>query len=111
MIQPDSMLTTRNATVADLAALLQTQQAAKFDVVTPARHVVADRGRLRLIEVGEPRLTPDGVTVGEIGQRAECPQESIDMAGAVAVTLQPVSVPEGIFMGTVAEIAPHGPMR
>jgi hypothetical protein len=58
-------LTTRNATLADLVALLQTQHAARLDVVTPARHLAADQGRLRLIGVGEPRLTPDGVTVGE----------------------------------------------
>jgi hypothetical protein len=60
-----TILTTRNATVADLAAVLQAQHAAKLDVVTPARHLVADNGHLRLIGVGEPRLTPDGVTVGE----------------------------------------------
>ena len=61
----DTILTTRNATVADLAAVLQAQHAAKLDVVTPAHHLVADNGRLRLIGVGEPQLTPDGVTVGE----------------------------------------------
>jgi hypothetical protein len=60
-----TILTTRNATVADLAALLQAQHAAKLDVVTPAHHLVADNGHLRLIGVGEPKLTPDGVTVGE----------------------------------------------
>jgi len=60
-----TFLTTRNATVADLVALLQAQHAAKLDVVAPARHLVAENGRLRLIGVGEPRLTPDGVTVGE----------------------------------------------
>ncbi|GAA2559949.1 DUF932 domain-containing protein [Pseudonocardia hydrocarbonoxydans] len=60
-----TILTTRNATVADLAALLQAQHAAKLDVVTPAHQLVADNGHLRLIGVGEPQLTPDGVTVGE----------------------------------------------
>ncbi len=65
MTTPDTVLTTRHATVADLVALLQAQHAAKLDVVTPARQLAADNGRLRLIGVGEPRLTPDGVTVGE----------------------------------------------
>ncbi len=41
MIQPDTFLTTRHATVADLAALLQAQHAAKLDIVTPARHLIA----------------------------------------------------------------------
>lgn len=58
-------LTTRHATVVDLVALLQAQHAAKLDVVVPARHLLAENGRLRLIGVGEPLLTPDGVTVGE----------------------------------------------
>ncbi|MBW0109979.1 DUF932 domain-containing protein [Pseudonocardia sp. KRD-182] len=65
MTSTDSFLTTRNATVADLVALLRTQHTAKLDVVAPARHLAADNGRLRLVGVGEPRLTPDGVTVGE----------------------------------------------
>ena len=60
-----TILTTRNATVADLVAVLQAQHAAKLDVVTPACHLVADNGHLRLIGVGEPQLTPDGVTAGE----------------------------------------------
>jgi len=62
---PAIALTTRNATLADLVELLQTQHAARLDVVTPARHLAADQGRLRLIGVGEPQLTEDGVTVGE----------------------------------------------
>ena len=65
MTSTDTILTTRNASVADLAMLLRTQHAAKLDVVTPARHLAAENGRLRLIGVGEPRLTPTGVTVGE----------------------------------------------
>ena len=65
MTTADTFLTTRNATVTDLAALLQAQHAAKLDVVTPARHLLDEHGRVRLIGVGEPRLTPDGVTVGE----------------------------------------------
>lgn len=60
-----AILTTRNATVTDLAAVLQAQHAAKLDIVTPANHLVVDNGHLRLIGVGEPQLTPDGVTVGE----------------------------------------------
>ncbi|MBW0115662.1 DUF932 domain-containing protein [Pseudonocardia abyssalis] len=65
MTSTDSFLSTRNASVADLVALLQAQHAAKLDVVAPARHLIAENGRLRLIGVGEPRLTPNGVTVGE----------------------------------------------
>ncbi len=65
MTNTDTFLTTRNATVADLVAMLQAQHAAKLDVVTPARHLTAEHGRLRLLGVGEPHLTPDGVTVGE----------------------------------------------
>lgn len=38
--------------------------AAKLDVVIPARHLVAEHGRLRLIGVGEPRITEDGISVG-----------------------------------------------
>lgn len=37
MNTPDTILTTRNAHVADLVALLQAQHAAKLDVVAPAR--------------------------------------------------------------------------
>jgi hypothetical protein len=59
----DTILTIRNAAVADLAALLQAQYAAKLDVVMPARDLHAVGGNLRLIGVGgEPRLTPDGVS-------------------------------------------------
>ncbi|GAA3238384.1 hypothetical protein GCM10017691_38470 [Pseudonocardia petroleophila] len=65
MTQSDTFLTTRNATVADLARLLQVQHAGKLDVVAPAWSLIAERGDLRLIGVGEPSLTPDGVTVGE----------------------------------------------
>lgn len=57
----DTILTTRNATVTDLASLLQAQHAAKLDVVTPARDLQAVRGDLRLTGIGEARLTPDGV--------------------------------------------------
>lgn len=59
-----SYLTTRNATVADLVALLQTQHAANLDVVTPSSQLAAENGRLRLIGVGEPRLTPSSGAAG-----------------------------------------------
>ncbi|MBW0115711.1 DUF932 domain-containing protein [Pseudonocardia abyssalis] len=65
MTSADTFLTAGNATVDDLVTLLQRQHAAKLDVVAPARHLLAENGQLRLIGVGEPRLSPDGVTVGE----------------------------------------------
>ena len=65
MTVSDTILTARNASLADLAALLQVQHAAKLDVVAPARDLHAIAGNLRLIGVGEPRLTEDGVSPGQ----------------------------------------------
>jgi hypothetical protein len=55
-------LTTRTATLADLAALLRDQQARKVDVVAQASAIHADGGRL-VIDRIDPQLTPDGVTL------------------------------------------------
>jgi len=54
-------LGTRNATLEDLAALLQDQQVRKVDVVAAASAIRADRGRL--VITTDPQLTPDGVTL------------------------------------------------
>jgi hypothetical protein len=56
------VLTTRNATLEDLAALLRDQQARKVDVVAAASAVRAEGGRL-VIAGTEPQLGPDGVTM------------------------------------------------
>jgi hypothetical protein len=40
MTVTDTPLTTRNATIADLSALLEAKQAAKLDAVAPARDLV-----------------------------------------------------------------------
>ncbi|NMH96566.1 hypothetical protein [Pseudonocardia acidicola] len=58
------ILTTRNANLADLVALLRAQHAAKLDVVAPARDLTAVGGALRVDGAGEPVLSPDGVTRG-----------------------------------------------
>jgi hypothetical protein len=56
------VLTTRNATLEDLAALLRDQQARKIDVVAPAAAVRA-RGGALVIEGTDPQLSADGVTM------------------------------------------------
>lgn len=56
--------TTRNATLADLATMLQEQQARRFDVVAPASKISARNGQL-VIQGTEPELTDDGVTMTE----------------------------------------------
>jgi hypothetical protein len=58
----ESVLTTRNASLKDLARLLQHQQANKLDVVVPARSMRMTAGMLEIDGIGEPALTPDGVT-------------------------------------------------
>jgi hypothetical protein len=62
MTQPGMpVLTTRNATLEDLAALLRDQQARKVDVIAAAAAIRADRGRL--IIAADPQITDDGVTL------------------------------------------------
>jgi hypothetical protein len=53
--------TTRNATLADLVALLRDHQSRKIDVVIPASKVRANRGNL-IVEGAEKQITDDGVT-------------------------------------------------
>ncbi len=52
----------RNATLADLAALLRGQQAPKVDIVARATAVRARRGQL-VVEDTAPVLGLDGVTI------------------------------------------------
>jgi hypothetical protein len=52
----------RNATLADMAALLREQQARKVDVVAPAGAIRAHGARL-VIDASAPVLGPDGVTM------------------------------------------------
>jgi len=56
------VLTTRHATLADLAALLRDQQARKLDVVAPAAALRSAGARL-VIDQSEPQLSADGVTM------------------------------------------------
>ena len=56
------VLTTRHATLADLAALLRDQQSRKLDVVAPATAVRSAGARL-VIDETDPQLTADGVTM------------------------------------------------
>lgn len=74
MTSVDSLLTTRNATLRDMAALLQQQQANKLDVVVPARDMRMSGGHLEINGIGEPTITPDGVTpaVGRFLPTATC---------------------------------------
>jgi hypothetical protein len=57
-----SAASTRNATLADLAALLRDQQARKVDVVAPASVVRASGAQLVIDDI-VPVLGPDGVTM------------------------------------------------
>lgn len=52
---------TRNATLADLAGILQTQQAAKLDVVAPASTITSINGILH-IDGADAIITDEGVT-------------------------------------------------
>jgi hypothetical protein len=53
--------TTRNATLADLVALLRDHQSRKIDMVIPAAKVRANLGNL-IVEGAEKQITDDGVT-------------------------------------------------
>lgn len=57
----ESTLTTRNADLADLAALLQGQHARKVDMVVPAEQV-RSRGASLVIAGADPVIEDDGVT-------------------------------------------------
>lgn len=54
----------RNATLADLAALLKDQQGRKVDVVAPAAAITARDGQI-VIKGTEPVLTPDGFDMAD----------------------------------------------
>jgi hypothetical protein len=56
------VLTSRNASLADMVALLQRQHDAKLDVVVPARDLRMIDGDLHIEGIGEPTITLDGVT-------------------------------------------------
>jgi hypothetical protein len=56
------VLTTRHATLADLAAMLRDQQSRKLDVVAAASALRAAGARL-VIGHSEPQLSADGVTM------------------------------------------------
>ncbi len=58
----ESVLTSRNATLGDMVALLQRQHDAKLDVVVPARDLRMSGGDLHIEGIGEPTITRDGVT-------------------------------------------------
>lgn len=62
MTAPESVLTSRNATLADMVALLKRQHDAKLDVVVPARDLCMRGGDLHVEGIGEPTITLDGVT-------------------------------------------------
>ncbi|MGH3533103.1 MAG: DUF932 domain-containing protein [Pseudonocardiaceae bacterium] len=62
MSSMESALTSRNASLGDLVALLQRQHDAKLDVVVPARDLRMSGGDLHIEGIGEPTITLDGVT-------------------------------------------------
>lgn len=59
-----STTTTRNATLQDLAAMLEHQHARKLDLVVPANQLRAEGACLR-VNGSEPVLTDDGVTMAD----------------------------------------------
>jgi hypothetical protein len=79
----------RNATLADLAALLRDQQARKVDIVAPAAAVRARGGQL-VVEDTAPVLGPDGVTVttGTYTPTDVCDQGIADKLGIPAAYLR-----------------------
>jgi hypothetical protein len=70
MSAPTASDTARNATLADLATLLQDQQTRKHDIVVPASKVRAEHGDL-IVEGAEPEveITEEGVTVISVDGR------------------------------------------
>lgn len=58
----ESVLTSRNASLSDMVALLGRQHDAKLDVVVPARDLRMSEGDLHIEGIGEPTLTLEGVT-------------------------------------------------
>jgi hypothetical protein len=80
-----SSLTARNATLADLAALLRNQQARKVDVVAPAPAIRAEDGWL-VLDGTAPDLGEDGVTMtaGRYRPTDTCDQGIADKLGIPA---------------------------
>jgi hypothetical protein len=62
MTSPEALMIRRNATLADLAALLERQHVDKLDVVVPARAIRSAGGDLHVAGTGVPLLTADGVS-------------------------------------------------
>ncbi len=62
MTSLESVLTSRNASLGDMVALLQRQHDAKLDVVVPGRDLRMTDGNLHIEGIGEPTITLDGVT-------------------------------------------------
>lgn len=62
-------MTARNANLSDLHAMLEAQQSAKLDVVVPARDLTVVGGNVQVLGAGEPVLTPDGVSLGQVSLR------------------------------------------
>ncbi|WP_298795730.1 DUF932 domain-containing protein [uncultured Pseudonocardia sp.] len=60
-----TILTARNASLAELVELLRTQHAAKLDVVAPATDLHAQGGNLLVRGAGAPVLSMDGVSTGD----------------------------------------------
>jgi hypothetical protein len=79
----------RNATLADLAALLRDQQARKADVVAPAAAIRASGGRL-VVDDSALELGPDGVTMtaGSYLPTEVCDQGIADKLGIPAAYLR-----------------------
>jgi hypothetical protein len=79
----------RNATLADLAALLRDQQAHKVDIVAPATAIRAEGARL-VVEGTAPVLDPGGVTMttGTYAPTEVCDQGIADKLGIPAAYLR-----------------------
>jgi hypothetical protein len=79
----------RNATLADLAALLRDQQARKVDIVAPAAAIHAEGARL-VVDGTAPLLGQDGVTMtsGTYTPTEVCDQGMADKLGIPAAYLR-----------------------
>ncbi len=79
----------RNATLADLAAMLRDQQARKIDIVAGAAQIRASKGQL-LIDGTAPVLGEDGVTLsaGHFTPTVVCDQGIADKLGIPAAYLR-----------------------
>ena len=83
LMPPLAPLGARNATLADLAALLRDQQARKVDIVAPAAAIRARRRRGWSSTAPSPVLGPDGVTMtaGTYTPTEVCDQGLADKLG------------------------------